>query len=207
MSAAARLRLFALPIGALVLVAVVLLVQVANGGGRFGPTALADPCAARPAQSGAPTTLDALGQRLVLLGLDGAACRLGTSREALTLDLAQDHSDPSDAQVAALRAGLLDAIDDMKRDGTLPPAADLVDQALDASDLNAFAKLAIRALPDSVINQALPTDEVLRQAVEDLDVRALLTHLDDGDQLSTLVTQAVTKAVQETLTARLHSLG
>lgn len=206
MTAAARARLLALPLGALVLVAVVLVVQVANGGGRFAPSALADPCVARSAASATPSTLDALGQDLVLRGLSGAACRLGVSREALTLDLARDHDDPTDAQVGALRAGLLDAVDGMKRSGTLPPAADVVDQALDSTDLNSFAKLAIRALPDSVINRALPTDQVLRQAIENLDVRALLTDLDDTDQLSDLVTQAVTKAVQQTLTARLHSL-
>ena len=211
MSVTARLRLLALPLVALAVVAVVLLVQVANGGGRFAPTPLADPCAARPTAgtggaAGAATTLDELGQRLVLIGLDGAACRLGTSREALTYDLARDHTDPSDAQVAALRAGLLEAVETMRRAGTLPPASDLVDQALDASDLNAFTKLAIRALPDSVVDQALPTDQVLRQAIEDLDVRALLTDLDDPDRLDALITQAVKKAVGETISARLRSL-
>jgi len=189
-----------------VLVAVVLVVQLANGGGRFAPSPLADPCQARSAATSTPKTLDALGQDLVLRGLAGAACRLGISREALTLDLAQDHSNPTNAQVDALRAGLLGAIAAMKKNGTLPPAADVVDQALDATDLNGLAKLAIRALPDGVINQALPTDEVLRQAIENLDVRALLTDLDDTDRLSDLVTAAVTKAVEQTLSARLQSL-
>lgn len=202
----ARARLLGLPLGALVLVAVVLVGQIANGGGRFAPSPLADPCKASAAATRTPATLDALGQDLVLQGLSGAACRLGISREALTLELARDHNHPTDAQISALRAGLLDAIAGMKKSGTLPPSADLVGQALDTTDLNSLAKLAIRAVPDSVINGALPTDEVLRQAVENLDVRALLTDLDDTDQLSDLVTRAVTKAVQQTLTARLRSL-
>ena len=202
----ARARLLGLPLGALVLVAVVLVGQIANGGGRFAPSPLADPCKASAAVTRTPATLDALGQDLVLQGLSGAACRLGISREALTLELARDHNHATDAQVSALRAGLLDAIGGMQKSGTLPPSADLVGQALDATDLNSLAKLAIRTVPDSVINGALPTDEVLRQAVENLDVRALLTDLDDTDQLSDLVTRAVTKAVQQTLTARLRSL-
>jgi hypothetical protein len=203
-TASARTRLLALPLLAVLLVAAVLAVQVVNGGGRYAPNALADPCTARATTR--PSTLDALGQDLVLLGLDGAACRLGTSREALTLDLAQGDGGPTDAQVAALKAGLLDAIDRMDRDGTLPPASDLVDQALDATDLNSLVKLAIRALPDSVIDRALPTDEVLRQAVDDLDVRALLTDLDDADKLGDLVTQAIEEAVRETLVAQVRGL-
>ncbi|WGL51367.1 hypothetical protein P5P86_15540 [Nocardioides sp. BP30] len=205
MSLDVRLRRLALPLLALALVAIVLVVQVANGGGGYAPNALADPCAARSATS-TPATLDALGQELVLLGLDGAACRLGTSREALTLDLAQHHDDPSDAQVAALKAGLLDAVARMKSAGTLPPSADLIDQALDASDLNSLAKLAIRALPDSIVDRALPTDEVLRQAIENLDVRSLLTGLDDSDHLGDLVTRAVVKAAEQTITAKLRGL-
>ena len=85
-----------------------------------------------------------LAERLVLLGLDGAACRLGVSREALTLQLAEPGT-PTDAQVNAVRAGLLEAVDRMKADGTLPPASELVDEALDDSDLNGFVKAAIRA--------------------------------------------------------------
>lgn len=205
MSAAARARALALPVGALVLVLVVLLVQIAHGGGRFAPSALADPCQA-PAAGTMPTTLDALGQDLVLRGLASAACRLGTSRESLTLRLAADHTDPTQAEVDALHAGLLDAVDQMGRDGTLPPSSGLVDQALDVSNLNGLTKLAIRALPDAVVDRALPTDEVLRQAVDDLDVRALLANLDDSSRLSDLVTQAVTHAVEQTLTDRLQSL-
>lgn len=203
---AGRIRRLALPLTALLLVAIVLAVQLAHGGGRFRPTAPADPCTPHSTTQ-TPTTLDDLGQDLVLLGLDGAACRLGTSREALTLDLAQHHSDPTDAQVDALRAGLLDAVGEMKSNGTLPPASDLVDEAPATTDLNPLAKLAIQALPDGVIDRALPTDEVLRQAIGDLDVRSLLVDLGDSGQLDDLVTHAVTTAVEQTLTARLKALA
>jgi hypothetical protein len=149
--------------------------------------------------------IEGLSERLVLLGLDGAACRLHVTREALALELAQSRS-PTDAQVNALRAGLLEAVDRMKADGTLPPASTLTDEALDSSNLNGFIKAAIRALPDSLINSALKTDDVLRRTINNLDIRSLLTNLDDPDQLSQQVNAAVTKAVKDSLAARLRGL-
>jgi len=197
-------RALALPAFALLLVSGVLGVQLANGGGSFEPLRPVDPCAARTVTSQAGG-IDGLTERLVLLGLDGAACRLHVSREALTLELAQP-GPRSDAEVAALRAGLLDAVRRMKDDGTLPPASALVDEALDSSDLNAFLEAAIRALPDSVIDSALKTDDVLTRTIDALDLRALLADVDDQQELNTQLTTAVTQAVKDSLAARLRDL-
>jgi hypothetical protein len=197
-------RLLALPALALALVLGVLGVQVANGGGSYEPLHPADPCTPRHVTSQA-TGIDGLTERLVLLGLDGAACRLGVSREALTLELAQP-GPRTDAQVDALRAGLLDAVRQMKSDGTLPPASSLVDEALDNSDLNGFVKAAIRALPDSVIDSALKTDDVLDRTITDLDLRAMLANLDDEQDLNTQLNAAVTQAVKDSLVARVRDL-
>ena len=71
-----RARLAGLPAVALVLVSGVLGVQLANGGGTFEPLQPADPCVARTVTSQAEG-IDGLTERLVLLGIDGAACRLG----------------------------------------------------------------------------------------------------------------------------------
>lgn len=199
------LRAIALPLVALVLVSTVLGVQLANGGADFVPTPPANPCAARtvtPVSSG----IDGLAERLVLLGIDGAACRLGVTREALTLQLAQGTPPPTDAQINALRAGLLEAVDRMKADHTLPPASQLTDEALDGSSLNSFIKAAIRALPDSLINSALKTDDVLRRAINNLDLRKLLANLDNSDDLTQQINSAVTAAVKSALLARLRSL-
>ena len=95
----------ALPAVAVVLVSGVLGVQLANGGGQSAPSKTANPCAVRTVNS-VSTGIEALAERLVILGLDGAACHLHVSREALTLQLAQQGT-PTDAQVNALRAGLL----------------------------------------------------------------------------------------------------
>jgi hypothetical protein len=197
-------RVMLLPAFALVLVSGVLGIQLAHGGASFEPLRPADPCAVRDVTSQA-AGIDGLTERLVLLGLDGAACRLHISREALTLELAQAGS-PSDAEIAALHAGLLDAVQKMKDAGTLPPASALVDEALDSTDLSDFLKAAIRALPDSVIDAALKTDDVLTRTIDDLDLRTLLANLDDQQDLDTQLTAAVTQAVQDSLAARLHDL-
>ena len=147
-------RMAGLPAAALALVSGVLGVQLANGGGTFEPLRSADPCVARTVTSRAEG-MDGLTERLVLLGIDGAACRLHISREALTLELAQPGV-RTDAEIDALHDGLLSAVERMKDEGTLPPASDLVDEALDNADLNRFLEAAIRAV--SYTHLTLPTN-------------------------------------------------
>jgi hypothetical protein len=197
-------RRAALPAMGVALISVVLGVQVARGGGDFVPLAAVDPCSVRTVTSVSPG-IDGLTERLVLLGLDRAACRLGVPRETFLLQLAQQR-EPTVAQVNALRVGLNQAVDQLKRDGALPPASDLADQALDRSNLNGFLKAAIRALPDSVINQAVRTDDVLHRTINNVDLRALLTNLSNPDELTRQVDSAVTDAVRQSLEARLRHL-
>ena len=197
-------RWVGMPVAALVLVCGVVGVQLAKGGGTYEPLRPADPCAERTVTSRADG-IDGLTERLMLLGIDGAACRLHVSREELTLDLAQS-DDPTDSQVDALRAGLHSAVRRMKADGSLPPASDLVDEALESADLNDFLKTVIRALPASAIDAALKTDDVLDRAIDDLDLRALLANVDDQQALEQQVQVAVTGAVKDSLQARLRDL-
>jgi hypothetical protein len=197
-------RMAAMPATALVLVSGVLGVQLANGGGTFEPLRSADPCVARTVTSQADG-MDGLTERLVLLGIDGAACRLHVSREALTLELAQPGI-RTDAQIEALHQGLLDAVQRMKDDGTLPPASDLVDEALDNADLNGFVEAAIRALPDSVVNAALKIDDVLIRTINDLDLRSILANLDNEQDLYEQINAAVEQAVKDSLADRLRDL-
>jgi hypothetical protein len=199
----AAARAVALPVTAVALVVTVLWVQVAHGGRSFEPLKPADPCVVR-GDSTTPADIDGLTERLVLLGLDGAACRLHVSREALALDLAQ--SDPTDAQVAALRAGLLGAVRRMKADHTLPASSSLVDEALDGADLNGLLEAAIRAVPDPVVDRALPTEDVLTRTITDLDLRRVLANAGDRSDLQQQMETAVTQAVEDSLTARLRGL-
>jgi hypothetical protein len=199
-----RWRMVGMPAVALALVSGVLAVQLAHGGGRFEPLHPADPCVERTVTSQADG-IDGLTERLVLLGIDGAACRLGITREALTLELAQSGT-RTDDQIDALREGLLAAVQRMKDDRSLPPASELVEEALDNADLNGFLEAAIRALPDSVVNAALKTDDVLTRAIEGLDLRSILANIDDQEALNRQMEAAITQAVKDSLADRLRDL-
>jgi hypothetical protein len=96
-------RLVGLPVLAVLMVAGVLWLNLAHGGGTFEPIRTADPCVERSVTSTA-RGIDGLTERLVLLGIDGAACRLGVSREALTLELARPAARPPRRRCAR-RAG------------------------------------------------------------------------------------------------------
>jgi len=197
-------RWVALPVAAVIAVAGVIGVQLAQGGGAYEPLSPPPACAERPVAAQAEG-LEGLTERLVLLGLADAACTLGVSREALTLELAQSGS-VSDEQVDALREGLRSAMRQMKSDGTLPQASDLLDEALTNADLNQYLERAIRALPDRVVNSAIKIDDVLDRAITSLDLRVLLTNLDDQSEIEDQVNEAVTQAVKDSIVARLKGL-
>jgi hypothetical protein len=197
-----RLRAAALPALAVALVGGVLGLQLANGGGHYVPLRPTDSCVSRPVNSVA-TGIDALTEELVLVGLDDAACQLGMSREAFTLQIAQPGA-RTDAQINALRTGLITAVGTLKADGKLPKASQLVREAVDQSDLSSFRKAAIRAIPDVLIDKTLTTDDVLRRTINDLDLRMLLSNLSDRHAMTVQVDAAVTKAVMERLADDLH---
>jgi hypothetical protein len=110
--------LAALVLGALTLV----VVELAKG--AAGPVS---PVSARPCEPRAPFEgggVSGVVQRVVLEGLDGAACRLGTTREELVLSLSPSSSgsrrwDRHTIEVA-IRAGLNRAIDEEQRRGSIP---------------------------------------------------------------------------------------
>ena len=85
------MRRLALPLIAVLLVAAVLGVPVAAGGGHYAPRRPANPCTHRPIPP-IPSELEPLAEQIVLLGLHSAACRLGISRERLVLALADTRS-------------------------------------------------------------------------------------------------------------------
>jgi len=82
---------------------------------------IASPCQSREGRTGG---IDTTIQRIVLDGLDGAACRLHTTREELVLSLgggtlAPRHWDEHTIEVA-LRAGLLGSVDAAVQRGDVP---------------------------------------------------------------------------------------
>ena len=63
--------------------AVLLVVEISLGAFHFGQPRLADPCTSKPAFEGGG--IDGEVQRFALSGLNGAACKLHTTREELVL--------------------------------------------------------------------------------------------------------------------------
>ena len=138
----------ALAILAALLAAVIVLVAVELGKGAAaepGPK-LAKPCHERPGRTGG---FDATVQRLVLDGLDGAACRLHTTREELVLSLAPETGvhrrwDQHTIEVA-VRAGLLQAVDRAERRGDIPGfAAPLLRRLIETAPLDRLIRGGIR---------------------------------------------------------------
>ena len=154
------MRRFALPLIAVLLVAAVLGVQVAAGGGEYVPHQPANPCTQHPIPP-IERQIEPLAGQIVLLGLDSAACRLGISRERLALALADPRSlDPR--APGALKAGLLDSVDRLEREDRLPKVSQLLPDALDQTSLPGIAKTIIGAIPASLVDSALPTAPLLR---------------------------------------------
>lgn len=126
MSAASRARLL---VGGSTAAALVLVgIYLAAGGSSYAPAKTQDPCDHRTWRN--PEGLEQIAEQFSLSALDGAACRLGVSRETLAQALATpaarerftERYGIGDAELArAIRAGLLRAIDDAENAGALNP--------------------------------------------------------------------------------------
>jgi hypothetical protein len=111
--------LLALLVGAAALVGV----ELGQGAAGGVSPSIANPCRARPPLAGGG--IDRVIQRIVLDGLDGAACRLGTSREELVLSLRSGtgvrlRNADRNAAEAAIRTGLLRSVDEADSRGDIP---------------------------------------------------------------------------------------
>jgi hypothetical protein len=108
-------------VAVLVAAAVALLVvEVSLGAFSFGEPRLADPCTSKPAFSGGG--IDGAVQRFALSGLNGAACKLHTSREELVLSFVPEAGTKRvrwDRKTIddALRAGFHEAFRDTEQRG------------------------------------------------------------------------------------------
>ena len=116
-----------LVVGALIAAVALVGIYAAAGGASYEPVKVQNPCKPRP-----PTEtsggLEGVAEEITLSALDGAACRLGVTRERLARALASTaarekfakefHID--DERLAkAIRAGLVRAIDDAEERGKL----------------------------------------------------------------------------------------
>lgn len=121
-----------------ILVALVLVgAYVAAGGASYRPSEVRDPCLEREWRE--PDGLDELGQQLALSGIDGAACKLGVTREALARALATDET----------RAEFLaeNSISEQEFDDAVRAGLDrMVDDAEDAGEIGGLIAAGLRAL-------------------------------------------------------------
>ncbi|MBO9532597.1 MAG: hypothetical protein J7513_06470 [Solirubrobacteraceae bacterium] len=216
----ARARTFALPALAVVLVAAVLGVQLASGGTSYLPAAAASACSAQAPALPGQDDLDAITQTIVVDGVRRAACRLGTSRERLLVALpssrdraalARDLGVTDAALLEELRSGLLEAVARLDSEHALPPVSSLLDDFAARLGLPQLAVSAIRQIPADVVDDLLPTGDVLRRAVTTVDLAKVLDGIDDSSQLERALAPAISDAAiaeaRERLSERAGALG
>lgn len=118
----------ALVVGAVVASLALVGAYLAAGGASYAPEKTRNPCKPRP--WGNPEGLGQIADQFTSSALDGAACKLGVSREVLARALATKAARErfgrryhiTDAKLAeAIRAGLVRAVDDAERAGDLSP--------------------------------------------------------------------------------------
>jgi hypothetical protein len=100
---------------------------LAAGGSSYEPEKVQDPCQPRPWSD--PQSLGQIANQFTISALDGAACKLGVTREALARALAtpegrerfkQRYGIDDEKLAKAIRAGLVRAVDDAEEAGALP---------------------------------------------------------------------------------------
>ena len=117
-----------LVIGAVVASLALVGAYLAAGGSSYEPEHVQNPCQPRPWSN--PQGLGEIANQFTNSALDGAACKLGVTRETLARALASPEARKrfserfhvTDAKLAAaIRAGLIRAVDDAEEAGALSP--------------------------------------------------------------------------------------
>jgi phosphatidylserine/phosphatidylglycerophosphate/cardiolipin synthase-like enzyme len=117
-----------LVIGAVVASLALVGAYLAAGGSSYEPEQVQNPCKPRPWSN--PQGLGQIANQFTISALDGAACKLGVSREALARALAtpegrkrftEKYGIDDEKLAKAIRAGLLRAVDDAEEAGALSP--------------------------------------------------------------------------------------
>jgi phosphatidylserine/phosphatidylglycerophosphate/cardiolipin synthase-like enzyme len=115
-------------IGAIVASLALVGAYLAAGGSSYEPEKVRNPCQPRPWSN--PQSLSEIANQFSISALDGAACKLGVTREALARALASPEARKRFAEkygiddeklAKAIRAGLLRAVDDAEEAGALSP--------------------------------------------------------------------------------------
>lgn len=117
-----------LVIGAVIASLVLVGAYLAAGGSSYEPEKVQNPCNPRPWSN--PQSLGEIANQFTISALDGAACKLGVSRETLARALAtpegrkrfaEKYGIDDEKLAKAIRAGLLRAVNDAEEAGALSP--------------------------------------------------------------------------------------
>lgn len=188
--------------GAVAVAVAVLAVMWFAGGDDYGPPDARDPCTAGTGGK-LPANIEAVAERVVLLGTDEAACKLGVTRERLLLSLASadsraqlaDEVGVDEAELAAeLKTGLDRGVTRLAKTGDLPKVSAFKSEVLEEADLPESLRPVIEATPDVLIDSLLPTEGVLHRAVGNIDAQRVIKSLDDPDSLEPQLREAIQDA-------------
>ncbi len=128
MNGEGRLSGTALIVASIVVSLLLVGAYLAAGGSSYEPKQVQDPCQPRPWSN--PQDLGQIANQFTISALDGAACRLGVSRETLAQALAtpearerftEEYGIDDEKLAKAVRAGLVRAVDDAEEAGALSP--------------------------------------------------------------------------------------
>ena len=117
-----------LVVGAIVASLVLVGAYLAAGGSSYEPEKVQNPCQPRPWSN--PQSLSEIANQFSISALDGAACKLGVTREELARALAtpkarkrfaEKYGIDDEKLAQAVRAGLIRAVDDAEEAGALSP--------------------------------------------------------------------------------------
>ena len=193
---------------AIVLSAGLLVVQLASGGADFVPQRAADPCQVRE-QTG-EDDLEGLTEAVVLTGIDEAACELGVSRERLLLalpseqdraELARELGTDERGLAQAIEDGMRTGVDRLEEAGQLPKVSVLLPSIADELGI---PQSLVDLLPDSLVDDLLPTASVLRWSLDRIDVNDVLADIDDGRSLETALRDALVQGAIEEVKERIR---
>jgi hypothetical protein len=140
----------ALVFGSLIASVALVSTFLALGGSSYAPADVRDPCDPRPWRQ--TDGLQESAEQFTLSALDGTACELHVSRETLVLALAtsegRDQFADDPRLEAAVRAGLLRAIDDAEQAGELSPLlADGMRELAERAPVSEVVELIRNAAP------------------------------------------------------------
>lgn len=193
---------------ALILSAALLAFQLVSGGADFVPARSADPCEDR--DRAVKADLESVGEAVVLTGIDAAACELGVTRERLLLALPYPEERAALAREAgtdeaglarAIHDGLRTGVDRLEDNDQLPTASALLPSI---GDQLGIPQNLVDLVPDGVVDELVPTADVLRWAVDQIDVGAVLADLDDPDALEATLRDALVQGAVDEVRERIE---